>query len=89
MRYCVSLSMSKEENLLESSQLLIEEDDEPDEWDQRIMRTGCHEENYRLQLCHADTGDWRKCMQEMKAFRECWTRNNNKIRTHTVDNPEN
>ncbi|KAI5967344.1 hypothetical protein CANMA_003164 [Candida margitis] len=44
-------------------------DDEPDEWDKRIIDTGCHQENLNLQLCHADTGDWRKCLKEMQAFR--------------------
>lgn len=64
----------------------IDDDDEPDEWDKRIMKTGCHEENLALQLCHADTGDWRKCLKEMQAFRECWDRNKNNERTSTVDN---
>lgn len=63
-----------------------DDDDEPDEWDKRIMKTGCHEENLALQLCHADTGDWRKCLKEMQAFRECWDRNKNNERTSTVDN---
>ncbi|EMG49881.1 COA4 Cytochrome oxidase assembly factor 4 [Candida maltosa Xu316] len=62
------------------------DDDEPDEWDQRILKTGCHDENLKLQLCHADTGDWRKCLKEMQLFRECWERNKNNERTSTVDN---
>ncbi|KAG7663672.1 uncharacterized protein J8A68_002788 [[Candida] subhashii] len=65
-----------------------DDDDEPDEWDQRIINTGCHKENLELQLCHADTGDWRQCTQEMEAFRKCWEVNNNNIRTSTVDNEE-
>ncbi|KAG2736536.1 hypothetical protein G9P44_000626 [Scheffersomyces stipitis] len=65
-----------------------EDDDEPDEWDQRIMNTGCHQENLALQLCHADTGDWRQCTKEMEAFRKCWAANNNNERTSTVDNDE-
>lgn len=63
-------------------------DDEPDEWDQRIIDTGCHKENLKLQLCHADTGDWRKCLKEMKDFRECWEKNKNNERTKTVDSQE-
>ncbi|KAI8319405.1 hypothetical protein GQ54DRAFT_299349 [Martensiomyces pterosporus] len=47
------------------------EGDDEDEWDRRIKRTGCFEENERLQICHVDTGDWRKCMGEMAAFKEC------------------
>lgn len=73
-----SLDCSMPENL--------PDDDRPDEWDQRIIDTGCHAENLALTLCHADTGDWRKCMAEMKAFRECWAANNNNERTRTVDN---
>lgn len=66
----------------------MDEDDQPDEWDQRIMDTGCHEENLKLQLCHADTGDWRKCTEEMKAFQRCWAANKNNERTKTVDNED-
>lgn len=62
------------------------EDDSPDEWDQRIIDTGCDKENLRLQLCHADTGDWRKCSKELEEFRMCWQKNNNNRRTRTVDN---
>lgn len=66
--------------------MLKSADDEPDEWDQRILDTGCHKENLALTYCHADTGDWRKCAAEMKAFRDCWAANNNNERTQTVDN---
>ncbi|CAN3364503.1 cytochrome oxidase assembly factor 4 [Diutina catenulata] len=66
----------------------VDDDDEPDEWDQRIMNTGCHAENLALQLCHADTGDWRQCVKEMAAFRECWAKNNNDDRTSTVQNDD-
>ncbi|KAJ1789281.1 hypothetical protein LPJ59_005372, partial [Coemansia sp. RSA 2399] len=41
-----------------------------DEWDKRIKRTGCFDENETLLICHADTGDWRKCAKEMLAFKE-------------------
>jgi cytochrome c oxidase assembly factor 4 len=63
-----------------------DDDDTPDEWDQRIIATGCATENMALQLCHYDTGDWRQCMAEMTAFRECWANYSNNERTHTVDN---
>ncbi|KAG5418099.1 hypothetical protein I9W82_004428 [Candida metapsilosis] len=56
------------------------DDDEPDEWDRRIMDTGCHQENLKLQLCHADTGDWRKCLKEMQAFRASETNFAKKLR---------
>ncbi|EGV65923.1 hypothetical protein CANTEDRAFT_112801, partial [Yamadazyma tenuis ATCC 10573] len=62
-----------------------DDNDEPDEWDKRIIATGCHDENLSLQLCHADTGDWRMCAKELEAFRKCWNKNNNDERTSTVD----
>lgn len=64
--------------------MTVSMDDDPDDWDVRIIETGCAEENEALQLCHADTGDWRKCLPLMKAFRECWARHNNDQRTSTV-----
>ncbi|QOU18130.1 hypothetical protein BRETT_005190 [Brettanomyces bruxellensis] len=63
-----------------------DDDDEPDEWDQRIEKTGCAKENLALQLCHYDTGDWRKCIDEMNAFRKCWSEHQNNERTHVKDN---
>ncbi|CAH2446883.1 Cytochrome c oxidase organization component [Komagataella phaffii CBS 7435] len=71
---------------MSSNSKVQEIDDEPDEWDQRINKTGCAEENLQLQLCHADTGDWRKCINEMNAFRECWDKFNNNQRTQTKNN---
>lgn len=66
----------------------VEEEDGEDPWDLRIAKTGCATENERLQLCHADTGDWRKCIKEMKAFRDCWELHHNSERVSTVDAPE-
>ncbi|KAK7206484.1 hypothetical protein BZA70DRAFT_287962 [Myxozyma melibiosi] len=57
-------------------------DDEPDEWDKRIEDTGCSAENSRLTDCYADNGrDWRKCVKEMHALKECWAKKNNNERT--------
>ncbi|ODV74685.1 Coa4p CYBJADRAFT_171698 [Cyberlindnera jadinii NRRL Y-1542] len=64
------------------------DDDEPDEWDKRINNTGCAAENLKLTLCHADTGDWRKCTKEMEEFKKCWELNKNNVRTSTVDSDE-
>lgn len=47
--------------------LEMSDDDAPDDWDQRIIDTGCAKENLALQLCHADKGDWRQCIQEVCA----------------------
>lgn len=63
-----------------------DDDEEPDEWDQRIISTGCDKENLKLQLCHADSGDWRKCSKELEEFRKCWAEHGNNNRTSTVNN---
>ncbi|KAG0673051.1 hypothetical protein C6P43_001703 [Kluyveromyces marxianus] len=43
---------------LEEYQEMDQED--PDAWDKRITNTGCYVENLALQLCHAETNDWRQ-----------------------------
>ncbi|CCH61757.1 hypothetical protein TBLA_0F02150 [Henningerozyma blattae CBS 6284] len=60
-------------------------DTEKDNWDTRIDDTGCYIENLALQLCHAETNDWRKCMLEMQAFRRCWEIKGNRDRVPTID----
>lgn len=67
----------------EYNELLKEED--PDIWDKRISQTGCYVENLALQLCHAETNDWRQCLNEMSLLRTCWERNGNRDRVKTVD----
>ncbi|EDO15908.1 hypothetical protein Kpol_1019p29 [Vanderwaltozyma polyspora DSM 70294] len=59
--------------------------EDTDAWDKRIDKTGCYVENLALQLCHADTNDWRKCLGEMNAFKNCWQSNGNNERTSTKD----
>ncbi|KAL6940456.1 Cytochrome oxidase assembly factor 4 [Hanseniaspora vineae] len=59
--------------------------EEVDQWDKRINNTGCYVENMALQLCHADTNDWRQCMKEMALFRQCWDQHGNNKRVGTVD----
>ncbi|TGZ84148.1 hypothetical protein EX30DRAFT_99958 [Ascodesmis nigricans] len=62
-----------------------EDDDEPDDWDKRIMATGCAEENERLRFCFVDKKDWRLCLAEMQAFRKCWDEHGNRQRTGMKD----
>lgn len=71
------------EALQEYNELKNEAD--PDVWDKRITETGCYVENLALQLCHAETNDWRQCMREMALFRKCWDAKGNRDRVHTVD----
>ncbi|KAI0477448.1 mitochondrial genome maintenance protein mgm101 [Xylariaceae sp. FL0804] len=40
------------------------QDDEPDEWDQRINSTGCSDENMKLTDCYFEKKDWRACKKE-------------------------
>ncbi|AQZ15091.1 COA4 (YLR218C) [Zygosaccharomyces parabailii] len=63
----------------------LEAQQDPDSWDERIFQTGCYVENMALQLCHADTGDWKQCLGEMALFRKCWEQNGNRERVKTVD----
>lgn len=58
---------------------------ESDSWDERIRNTGCYIENMALQLCHAETNDWRKCFDEMALFKQCWKNNGNNERVNTKD----
>jgi len=58
-----------------------EDDDEPDEWDKRIIKTGCAEENTKLTDCYWEKKDWRKCQDEMKHFQDCWKKHGNTQRT--------
>ncbi|KIW19569.1 hypothetical protein PV08_00142 [Exophiala spinifera] len=62
-----------------------DEDDELDEWDQRIFSTGCAEEQLRMNDCYYDKKDWRLCRNEMEAFRQCWKRKGNEERTLSKD----
>lgn len=47
------------------------EEEEEDFFNLAIQRSGCAKENYALQDCFADTGDWRKCHKEMVQFKMC------------------
>ncbi|KAJ3287489.1 hypothetical protein BCR33DRAFT_788985 [Rhizoclosmatium globosum] len=48
--------------------------DEQDEFNKRIQRTGCFKEHNAMLDCHFETKDWRKCTLEMKQFRDCFAR---------------
>ncbi|OMJ12665.1 Cytochrome oxidase assembly factor 4 [Smittium culicis] len=64
------MNNSEKETAVENRSLPVEDEDE-DEWDARIKKTGCYKENEALLICHFDTHDWRKCTSEMKAFKDC------------------
>jgi len=50
----------------------LEPDDDEDDYNRRINKTGCGELNTKVLLCYADTRDWRKCQNELRIFRECF-----------------
>ncbi|SCV99828.1 LAFE_0B03400g1_1 [Lachancea fermentati] len=77
-------SSSYYQQALEEYQELSKEEEE-DDWDTRIDKTGCYVENMALQLCHADTNDWRQCLNEMALFKKCWESKGNRERVGTVD----
>lgn len=90
-QYFIKGTMSEsryyKEALEQYKEMVEEEQDgsERDSWDKRITDTGCYVENLALQLCHAETNDWRQCFPEMAKFKECWESNGNRDRVKTVD----
>ncbi|KAJ9606888.1 hypothetical protein H2200_008898 [Cladophialophora chaetospira] len=41
------------------------QEEELDEWDQRIFSTGCADEQLRMNDCYYDKKDWRACKTEV------------------------
>ncbi|CCE61387.1 hypothetical protein TPHA_0A03090 [Tetrapisispora phaffii CBS 4417] len=83
--YKEALEVYKEEQKEKAQSAGQDDQDEEEEWDERIEKSGCFVENMALQLCHADTGDWRQCLGEMQSFKDCWNKNGNNERVNTVD----
>eukprot|EP00057_Strongylocentrotus_purpuratus_P002373 XP_003724396.1 PREDICTED: cytochrome c oxidase assembly factor 4 homolog, mitochondrial-like [Strongylocentrotus purpuratus] len=46
-------------------------DEEEDPVDKMIKDTGCLELHYAVQECMADNSDWRKCQDQVAAFKKC------------------
>ncbi|CAD7011297.1 unnamed protein product [Ceratitis capitata] len=36
-----------------------------------LKKTGCIELHYKVQECIAETGDWRRCQEVVKEFKQC------------------
>ncbi|KAF7906281.1 uncharacterized protein EAE98_005731 [Botrytis deweyae] len=64
---------------------VVQDDDEPDEWDKRIFSTGCAEENSKMTDCYFEKKDWRLCKAELDTFKKCWKKHQNDQRTSTKD----
>ncbi|XP_006007128.1 cytochrome c oxidase assembly factor 4 homolog, mitochondrial [Latimeria chalumnae] len=48
-----------------------EEEEEEDPLDQMISRTGCAAFHYAVQECMAQQQDWRRCQEQVQAFKTC------------------
>ena len=48
-----------------------EEEDDEDHVDKMLRKAGCAEAHYKVQECMAETKDWRKCQDLVKAFKDC------------------
>lgn len=40
-------------------------------WDNRIISTGCYDKYLKLNDCHFDKKDYRRCVEEMESFKIC------------------
>lgn len=49
----------------------MNEKEEFDLVDNMIKKTGCAELLYQVQLCVAETRDWRQCQSKVKDFQAC------------------
>ncbi|KHJ31732.1 putative cytochrome oxidase assembly factor 4 [Erysiphe necator] len=78
------------QNAVDSKSLatVVDDDDEPDDWDKRIFSTGCAAENTKMNDCFYEKKDWRLCKDELKLFKECWKKNKNDERTSTKNSNE-
>jgi cytochrome c oxidase assembly factor 4 len=48
-----------------------EEEEEEDPIIAKLNKVGCLEAHYKVQDCYFDTKDWRKCVNEVNAFKDC------------------
>lgn len=63
----------------EQAQKREEEKEEKDTYELMLEQSGCIQQHEALQDCFFDNGrDWRKCQNEMKAFKECMGRQHKK-----------
>lgn len=47
------------------------ETDDSDPVDRMLEKAGCSEYHYKVQECMVDHGDWRKCKEQVQAFKKC------------------
>ncbi|KAK6543242.1 hypothetical protein TWF694_000009 [Orbilia ellipsospora] len=54
----------------------VDTEDDSNEWEMRIDKTGCSKEHEKLQSCFDNTRDWRVCQKELRDFKDCWSKRN-------------
>ena len=59
---------------------VILHDEEDDKVIAAIKKTGCFELNEAVVECHYDTKDWRKCVNQVRAFQDCMNKYNKEQR---------
>ena len=59
---------------------IILHDEEDDKVTAAIKKTGCSDLNEKVVECHYETKDWRKCINEVKAFKDCMDKFNKEQR---------
>ena len=55
---------------------IADADTDIDEYEARIHRTGCYQENEALQMCYGREKDWRRCREELEEFKNCYRKHN-------------
>ncbi len=48
-----------------------EDDGDMDPVDRMLKKAGCLDLHYKVQECMVDHKDWRKCKDEVQAFKKC------------------
>ena len=61
-------------------------EEEIDQFEVVVDRSGCREQHESLQICFVDSKDWRKCENEMKLFKECMDSMNRRRRNQKNQN---
>lgn len=46
-------------------------DEEDDKVTRALKRTGCLDQSNAVNECHFETKDWRKCTEQLNAFKTC------------------
>lgn len=70
--------MSKEDPHNRTKHLQQDDDEEEDPVIKMLEKAGCAQAHYAVQECMAETRDWRKCQDQVKTFKDCIAKNQQK-----------